>query len=79
MADWKLGKTAEAREMLAKRNELAPSTMPPYLKDTLADTWLTWLFARVQLDEAESLIQTISAGSNSLTEQLSKNKQPTPR
>ena len=68
MADWKLGKIGEAREMLAKGNELAPPSMPTDLKDTLADTWLTWLFARIQLDEAESLIQTVSAGSNALAE-----------
>ncbi len=66
MADWQLGKFAEAREMLAKGNELTPRTMPAALTDTLADTWLIWLYARIQLDEAESLIQPAPAATSSL-------------
>jgi hypothetical protein len=68
MADWRLGKASEAREMLAKGNELTPSSMPAHLTDTLADTWLIWLFARVQLDEAGSLIQPAAATSNALAQ-----------
>ena len=68
MADWRLGKTSEAREMLAKGNELTPTSMPAHLSDTLADTWLVWLFARIQLDEAESLIQPTAAAGNALAQ-----------
>jgi tetratricopeptide (TPR) repeat protein len=63
MADWQLGKKVEARILLAKGNELAPSVMPPGIKQQLGNEWLGWLHARVQLEEAAALIQPETVGS----------------
>jgi hypothetical protein len=56
MADWRLGKNVDARAMLAKGNNWAPSIMPEKIADDSGGTWLSWLFARIQLDEATALI-----------------------
>jgi tetratricopeptide (TPR) repeat protein len=58
MAYWRLGKTAEARTMLARGTDLAPPEMPQNIADDPGNTWLAWLYARIQLDEASALIQT---------------------
>jgi tetratricopeptide (TPR) repeat protein len=57
MADWQLGEKDEARAMLAKGNELAPSVLPVSIAEDPSNAWLAWLFARIQLDEANALIQ----------------------
>ena len=57
MADWKLGRKAEARAMLDKGNALAPALMPEKVVRENGSDWLAWLYARVQLDEAAALIE----------------------
>src|SRR5262249_17343775 len=63
MADWQLGKKAEARTMLAKGNDLAPTVMPPDIAEQPGYEWLGWLHARIQLDEAAALIQAQASDS----------------
>jgi hypothetical protein len=58
MADWRLGKQAEARAMLAKGDTLAPSIMPVSIAEDPADAWQAWLSARIQLDEATALVKS---------------------
>jgi tetratricopeptide (TPR) repeat protein len=57
MAEWQLGKQDEARTVLAKGEELAPRSMPASIAEDPGDAWQAWLFARIQLDEADGLIQ----------------------
>lgn len=57
MAKWRLGQKSEARAALAKGDALAPRPMPEKVAEDLGDAWLGWLFARVSLDEAATLIQ----------------------
>jgi serine/threonine protein kinase len=57
MIDWRLGKTGEAQEMLAKGNALAPLVMPDAIAAGPGDHWLHWIYARIQLDEATALIE----------------------
>lgn len=63
MAYWKMDRREEAQGMLAKGNLLAPREMPARVAEDTSDSWLAWLYARVQLDEASALIQS---GSNHL-------------
>ena len=56
MANWQLGKADEARALLAKGESLAPRSMPPSIAQDPGNAWQGWLFARIQLDEAASLI-----------------------
>ena len=56
LADWRLGKKEEARAMLAAGQKAAPRTMPPAVIEDPGTAWLVWLFARIQLDEAEAVI-----------------------
>jgi len=67
LADWQLGKKEEARAMLAAGETLAPRLMPARVAEDPGTAWLVWLFARVQLDEAEALLNPASpaTGSNS--------------
>jgi hypothetical protein len=64
MAYWHLGKTAEARTMLARGNDLAPPGMPQNIADDPGNSWLAWLYARIQLEEASTLIQGGSITNN---------------
>ena len=57
MANWRLGKTAEAQAMLARGNDLAPQSMPADIVEDPGDRWEHWLYARIQMDEAVALIQ----------------------
>jgi hypothetical protein len=57
MADWKLGKTNDAHAMLAAGEILTPRSMPKADIDDPGNAWLFWLYSRIQLDEAEMLIQ----------------------
>jgi serine/threonine protein kinase len=63
LADWKLGKKDDARAMLAAGEALAPRLMPASVVEDPGTSWLAWLFARIQLDEAEALINTTSPAS----------------
>jgi tetratricopeptide (TPR) repeat protein len=64
MADWKLGKGNDAHAMLAAGEVLTPHSMPKSIVDDPGNAWLFWLYARIQLDEAEALIQGGAAGDN---------------
>ncbi len=57
MAHWQLGKKDEARMLLAKGDTLAPPIMPLSIAEDPGNAWLAWLYARIQLDEANALIQ----------------------
>ena len=57
MADWKLRKENDARTMLSAGEILTPRLMPESAVDDTGDSWLFWLYARIQMDEAESVIQ----------------------
>ncbi len=57
MAHWQLGQKNEARVMLEKGDALAPRPMPEKVAEDVEDAWLSWLFARISLDEAAELIQ----------------------
>jgi hypothetical protein len=56
LANWQLGKKEDARAMHAAGEALAPRLMPARVAEDPGTAWLVWLFARIQLDEAESLI-----------------------
>jgi tetratricopeptide (TPR) repeat protein len=56
MARWQLGERDAARTALAQGDELAPNYAPQALRADFGDTWVAWLFARIQLDEASSFI-----------------------
>jgi serine/threonine protein kinase len=64
LADWRLGKKAEAMEALAEGEKLAPRKMPDAVAADPGPRWLVWLFARVQLDEAEALVHSASSPTN---------------
>jgi tetratricopeptide (TPR) repeat protein len=68
MAYWKLEKREEARAMLAKGELLSPREMPAHIAEDSGNTWLAWLYARIQLDEASALIQPASAVANHSTQ-----------
>ena len=57
MADWKSGKENEAQAMLAAGEILTPQAMPESAIDDPGNLWLFWLYARIQMDEAEKLMQ----------------------
>ena len=64
MADWKLGKEKEAHAMLSAGEALTPQSMPQSAIDDPGNSWLFWLFARIQMDEAEQLIQSNSTATS---------------
>lgn len=64
MANWRLGRSAEARAMLARGDDLAPVSMPANIAEDPGSAWEAWLFARIQLDEATALIQPKSITNN---------------
>jgi hypothetical protein len=63
MAHWRLGQTDAARASLAAGDALAPPVATANSAVDLGETWVSWLFARVTLDEAATLIQTGPAAS----------------
>jgi tetratricopeptide (TPR) repeat protein len=65
LADWQLGKKEDAQAMLAAGETLAPRVMPARVAEDPGTAWLVWLFARIQLDEAEALINPASSENNS--------------
>jgi serine/threonine protein kinase len=60
LAYWQLGKKKEARTMLAAGEQLSPRVMPVSVAEDPGNAWLVWLFSRMQLDEAEQLINPAS-------------------
>lgn len=64
LADWNLGKKDEARAVLATGESLAPREMPAHVADDAGSAWLVWLFARIQLEEAEALINPATAAAS---------------
>jgi hypothetical protein len=57
LAYWELGRKDKARDVLAEGDKLAPSLPAGHDPIDLGDSWVAWLFARIQLDEAAKLIQ----------------------
>jgi eukaryotic-like serine/threonine-protein kinase len=57
MAHWQLGQKDIARTMLAKGDTLAPGIPPGRDANDIGESWVAWLMARIQLDEATALIQ----------------------
>ena len=51
-AQWKLGNKEAAAKSLAAGNQLVPSAGT----EDLGNTWLAWVFVRIALEEAESLL-----------------------
>jgi serine/threonine protein kinase/tetratricopeptide (TPR) repeat protein len=58
MAWWQLGRKHEARTMFAKGQTLAPEIMPSSVAQDEGNRWLGWLYARIQLEEASSIIRS---------------------
>lgn len=57
LADWQLGKQADARDLVARIEARVPRIMPAEVVEDAGTPWVAWLYARVQLDEAEALIR----------------------
>jgi len=57
MAHWQLGQKDTARTILLKGEALAPTISPGRDTVDLGGMWAVWLFARISLDEAATLIQ----------------------
>lgn len=64
MAHWQLGQKDEARAILAQGNMLMPDILPVNNAQDAGNAWLSWLFARISLDEATKLIQAGSTPEN---------------
>jgi serine/threonine protein kinase/Tfp pilus assembly protein PilF len=58
MAHWQLGQKNIARTMLANGDTLAPNLLPGHEPVDIGESWVAWLFARISLDEAATLIQS---------------------
>ena len=64
MANWQLGKKDAAREMLAKGDTLAPSISREGDAEDLGESWVAWLMARISIDEATRLTQSVGKNAN---------------
>ena len=62
MANWRLGRHADARAMLTKGEALAPNIIPERGVENFGGSWVAWLMARISLDEAQALAQPPAAG-----------------
>jgi serine/threonine protein kinase len=62
MANWRLGRTSEARQMLARGEALAPDTTPD--RDVYEPgghfAWIDWLITRIEINEAKALVESQS-------------------
>jgi len=58
MANCQLGRPTEARAMLTRGEALAPNIVPVRGIEKFGEAWVAWLFARIALDEAKTLIQS---------------------
>ncbi len=56
MAHWQRGETDTARSMFDLGTRLAPSRMPDRVRNDPDRGWLAWIFARVSLNEAASIL-----------------------
>lgn len=66
MAHWQLGQKDIAREMLSAGDALAPKLQPGHEPVDIGEAWVAWLFARISLDEASTLIQSGSTTATNL-------------
>lgn len=58
MANWQLGRPADARAMLTKGEALAPKITPERGAEKFGGSWVAWLIARIALDEAAALLRS---------------------
>jgi Flp pilus assembly protein TadD len=58
MAHWRLGQKEEARALLAKGDVLVPTITFKSNAPNAGGDWLSWLFARIMLDEATTLLES---------------------
>ena len=58
MANWQLGQKSVARAALASGDQAAPRFSPEQDSKDLGESWIAWLFARISLDEATTLMQS---------------------
>jgi hypothetical protein len=58
MANWQLGRQADARAMLIKGEALAPNIFQVRGTDKFGGSWVAWLNARIALDEAAAPVQS---------------------
>jgi len=58
MANWQLGRQADARALLMKGETLAPNVIPERGIERVGGSWVAWLMTRIALDEATALIQS---------------------
>ncbi|MGC9941882.1 MAG: serine/threonine-protein kinase, partial [Verrucomicrobiota bacterium] len=72
MADWQLGKREAARTMLVDGESLTPVSMPLKIAEDPSNEWQDWLLARIQLDEADTMIQAGSRTTGSAGKSLPK-------
>jgi hypothetical protein len=56
MTSIQLGRKDDARTALAEGEKLAPAVMPNSVAQNMDDAWIAWLFARIPLDEAITLL-----------------------
>ncbi|HWD18226.1 MAG TPA: serine/threonine-protein kinase [Verrucomicrobiae bacterium] len=61
MAQWKLGEVEEARASLRKGDGLAPRISAGHEGEDIGGSWMSWLAARISLNEAAAMIQPGSA------------------
>jgi serine/threonine protein kinase len=64
MAHWQLEQRDEARAALAKGDALARGILPEKGAEDLGESWVAWLMARISLDEATRLMQSVEKNAN---------------
>ena len=65
MARWQLGQKEIARAMLDRGDSLTPG--PGSDGEDIGESWVSWLFARISLDEAAALIHSAPTADNNST------------
>jgi chemotaxis regulatin CheY-phosphate phosphatase CheZ len=63
MANWQLGQKSVALAALASGDQAAPRFSTEQDTKDLGESWIAWLFARISLDEATALIQSVASPS----------------
>jgi len=63
MANWQLGQKSVALAALASGDQAAPKFSPEQGTKDLGESWIAWLFARISLDEATTLMQIVDSPS----------------
>jgi tetratricopeptide (TPR) repeat protein len=64
MAHWQLAQKEEARAALANGDALAPGILSEKGPEDLGESWVAWLMARISLDEATRLTQSVNKNAN---------------